>query len=144
MRIAVLAIGFEDYDFAREAVEVYKKNNAFEDEDLSYLRITIEAVLGPSTDKLTAIENLKDRVQSKEYRLYIYWFLAQLWFKYGDYKRAIGNILKALNNLMKRAEKIQDKFLRYHFIKKRNGDRLKEDLRKYIKYQFKKDISYRP
>ncbi|NLN14365.1 MAG: diguanylate cyclase [Tissierellia bacterium] len=143
LRIAVLAIGFEDYDFAREAVEVYKKNNAFEDEDLSYLRITIEAVLDPSTDKLTAIENFKDRVQSKEYRLYIYWFLAQLWFKYGDYKRAIGNILKALNNLMKRAEKIQDKFLRYHFIKKRNGDRLKEDLRKYIKYQFKKDISYR-
>ncbi|NLY46302.1 MAG: diguanylate cyclase [Tissierella sp.] len=139
---AMLALDYEDYDFAKKILNIYSKNEYGESESLIVLRDIIDISVDTTVEKLLAAENHENKQVFKDYFLYYHVMLAEQWAKLKNYNRAISHSFKALDNLLKRMESIRDKELRYSATLKNNGDELKAQLARYIKLEFGKDINY--
>ena len=138
---ALVAVKFDDFEFAQRILDIYSKNNERESEGLKALKDTIDILLN-SSKSLNSIESYLDGEIFGDYKLYIINTLADKFTKVKNYRRVIHYNFKALDNILKRAEIIENKNLRYSFIFRRGGDHLKRELSKYIGLEFNKDINY--
>lgn len=139
----ILAIENEDFDFAKKILDIYSDNKGERDnEGLSILRDIIDACINTSGEKLFDLERYTNKNNIGDCQLYFHSKLSEKWTRLGNCSSAISHNLKALDSLLKIAENIHDKHLRYSFINKWGGDRLKENLARCIKLKFNKEIDY--
>ncbi|MDR7870668.1 MAG: diguanylate cyclase [Tissierellaceae bacterium] len=139
---ASLAVMFKDRDFAEDILKIYSEISDDSNESLRALRDTLDLCINPSVEKLLYLENYQYKKIYRDYKLFIHKVLASEWAVLYNYSRAISHSFKSLDNIMKRAETIKDKELIYCFIAKRDGDKLKFDLSKYIELEFSRTIDY--
>ena len=139
---ALISVKYNDIDYAKKILDIYSKYCQNKNINLRGFSDSLNAILNPSINKLLALESYQDSKMYRDYEFYINTILAREWAKFKNYKRAIRSIIKAMDNVFKRAETINDKGLKYSFLSRRNVDGLKGDLCEYIERTFNKKIDY--
>lgn len=142
LRFATLALMHDDRAFAKKIINIVDRQGDLEKEDLRLLRDVVKTSIYPTIVRLRAMDKYKDKAASNETKLYASIKLAELWSAFGEISRSINYSINALDNILKRSQTIEDKDLRYHFIKRRKGDMVKDRLSKNIEIKFCKRIDY--
>lgn len=144
-RFSSISIEAGDTKFTKELLTRFNSISSSPDIPMiKDFKTLIELGLAKTESELMRIEQY--HMQSDCEFIYLdyqyHYTLGIKWFNLKEYKKAIGHLLKALDILFRKIQNIDDNDLKYHLIKTRNGDLLKEYIHKAIKREFNKEAPY--
>lgn len=148
-RFGLIAYKKSDYKFLNKLWNKFQyliedKNKEKSEKITNDFQSIFKLILANDEIELMSIEKKSTGIKCQYIDLdYLYNFImGEKWFKLREYDKSIIYILKALDILYKKIEFIKDNYIKYNIIKTRDGDILKEYLKKAIKYQYDKELEY--